>query len=181
LNPDTGAVIASIALDGVGRFVHAAQGQTLWGHCSCGERDPARVPTSGAALDVVPAFTLTGSRPQSLAYDEIAQELWAVGREDQPLRFEISRFKSDEEPDRLIDSRPFQQTIRAISFDAGRLWGLTSAGDVVEFSPATAKAVRTFNNPDRRVFWAGLAVSGDRVFLSGQDQDQQGVLVEARR
>lgn len=179
LNPDTGAEIGSVALAGI-RAVHAAQGATLWGHCQCEDQDPMRVPTTGAAaLDTVPAFTLANSRPTAIAYDEVASELWTLGTEFPAPRPEISRFKSDEEPDRLIDSRPFQ-SLRAISFDAGRLWGLNLSGDVIEFDPVTAKAVRTYNSPDRHVSWTGLAVTGERIFLSGTEQNQ-GVLIEVRR
>lgn len=180
LNPDTGAEISAIALNSGGRLVHAAQGESLWGHCFCGNSDATRVPTSGgAALDVVPAFTLTGARPEMLAYDEVANELWTLGRKNNSSQFEISRFKSDEEPDRLIDSRPFQR-LQAMSFDGGRLWGINLLGEVVEFDPATAKALRTYNNPDRHVFWTGLAVRGDRIFLSGSENNV-GVLLEVRR
>lgn len=183
INVETGAEIPSLKLKvkSPGNFVQAMQGDTFWGICNCGDDDPTQVNrATNLVLDEVKVNQLGAGDVDALAYDEAGAVLWAATYDRTTRTEQIVRINAGAEPDLLIDKRPFAG-VQAISFAAGRLWVLSWDGSVLEIDPATAKAVKTYANPDRKFYWKGIAVVGDRIFLSGDsDFDNVSEIVEFR-
>ncbi len=174
LNPLTGTIDAFKQFQSY--LVQAAQDGTLWNLCNCGGNPPTRLTTNDLKLDDVPTTVGFQVYPYSLAFNAPAAELWIYGYTNGS--YGLARVASDEEPDRLIDVRPFS-ALNDIAADGGFLWGVDGY-QAIKIDPATARAVRTYELP-RIAYWQKIEAGDGRFFAIGNRFAEDGyVFVELR-
>lgn len=183
INPDNGQLGTGIPLGGDfnlgGTFndTLTMQGSSdFWAHCGCGgSQEIVRFQAGAtAATDVIDTETDLANEIniKGAAFD--GTHVWLAGRSEGSHL--VLKVDAEAEPDVLISSFTFGQSIEALTFHEGQMWVLLDVFGLpklvqLETTPdsTTFKAVRTITLPElSQGRYQGLTSLGDSLFLLAQ-------------
>ncbi|HPF39704.1 MAG TPA: hypothetical protein P5081_02260 [Phycisphaerae bacterium] len=185
VNPENGDAGLGHIFSSSFRVAQAIQDGKFWLTCNCGSATVAELKTTANVVEEQITATEVGFDfdTDAIAFDDVLDELWLFGFDDDNDRPVFVRMDATQEPDVVLDVFEFPYFFDSIAHDGEFVYGLD--GDlfsIIQIDPQTGKAVATFQIPDERVDWRAMEIVDGDFFLLGEEFDSSdGRLIRLSR
>jgi len=111
---------------------------------------------------------------ECMAWHQGTDMLYAHGFHVDSRNWYLLEVDTEAEPDRINRTHVVDRQLRGLASDGTDLWAIVQLATttICRIDPSTGTAIETFDVPDERLFWRGLALGDDgRMYAISQDHD----------